>query len=421
MMATFLAFLFAAALVLCANSVSGFAAGLYVPDTALFAFFVLSLFFSALPWVWTLFLTLGSEDNALSDTALRSNLRDRRMYLYSGAVVVASLAGLVLVSQEMIAPLWVFVCSGILIGFILDCLRLAYFRMHYRRTSEGLAEWFLETMNRSVRRRDERLHTIAFEMVFSVIIAYMYKGLPGELRLFCQKIMTGTDLWLGSIARLKMFSLPSEGEASLLDHYTVAEAMTAKRLSWLVKEACELGNPVAFEETVRFTGRLFVAFHNLHPSLGFLLLVSLSQTAQKVEGKIERWDRDLDISIGFSEIIKSLIDRSVDRSVSDKDSILKVLAILETHIRASFQQEKSINPAFLMQPFAEVGQMLGDAKYQALPDREEILAQLRRILTQFAALDAVPGHMEISGAGTDTKSSFHEDLPFTRKPPKEPQ
>ena len=40
MMATFLAFLAAGVLIVCANSVSGFAAGLYVPDTALFLFFV---------------------------------------------------------------------------------------------------------------------------------------------------------------------------------------------------------------------------------------------------------------------------------------------------------------------------------------------------------------------------------------------
>ena len=269
-------------------------------------------------------------------------------------------------------------------------------------------------MKRSVRRRNERLHTMAFEMVFAVIVAYMHKGQPGELRLFCQKIVAGADLWLGSIARLRMFRLPSESEESLLDRYTVAEAMTAKRLSWLAKEACEIGNPVAFEETVRLIGRLFMAFHNFHPSLGFFLLFSLSQTVQNVDGKIARWDRDLEVSMGLSEVVKSLIERSIDRNISDKESILKVLAILETHVRASFLQEKSMNPAFLMQPFAEIGQMLGESRYETLPDRDEVLAQLRRVLAQFAAIENVSGHLEISGAGTDTKSSFHEDLPFTR-------
>jgi hypothetical protein len=422
MLATFLGLLAAIALVVCSNSIPGFAAGLYVPDTALSFFFVVSFFFSALPWVWTLFLTLGSENSAIAASALRSNVHDRRMYLYAGAVIATSFLGLVVVSQELLSPIWVLGCSGIIIGFILDCLRFAYFRLHYRRSAEGIADWFVETMKRAVRRRDERLHTMTFEMVFAVIIAYMHSGQPGELRLFCQKIVAAADLWLGTIARLRIFTLPSEEEESLLDRYSVAEAMTAKRLAWLVKESCEIGSPVAFEETVRLTDRLFMAFHGFHPSLGFLLLVSLSQTIQKTEGKIEREDRDLEVSIGFSEVVKSLIDRSVDRGVSDKDSILKVLAILETYVKAGFRQEKNVNPALLMQPFAEIGQMLGDPRYNALLDREGILAQLRRVLGQFAAIETVSGHLEISGSGTDTKASFREDLPYLggRKKPPEP-
>ena len=423
MMATFLGLVAALALAVCANSISGFAAGLYVPDTALFFFFVVSLFFSALPWVWTLFLTLGSEDNAIAASALRSNVQDRRMYAFAGAVIVASFVGLFVVSQELLSPIWVLACSGVIIGIILDSLRYAYFRLHYRRSAEGIADWFIETMKRAVRKRDERLHTMTFEMVFAVIIAYMHRGQPGELRLFCQRIVGVADLWLGAIARLRMFRLPSEGEASLLDRYSIAEAMTAKRLAWLVNESCEAGNPVAFEEAVRLSGRLFMAFHGFHPSLGFLLLVSLSQAVQKLDGKIEHADRDMEVSVGFSEVVKSLIDRSLDRGVSDKDSILKVLAILETHVKASFHQEKSVNPAFLMQPFAEIGQMLGDPRYSSLPDRDEILAQLRRALSQFAAIENVSGRLEITGAGTDTKASFREDLPFSgaRKKPESPQ
>jgi hypothetical protein len=424
MVATFLGVLSAIALIVCANSISGFAAGLYVPDTALFFFFVVSLFFSALPWVWTLFLTLGSENNAIEACSLRSNIHDRRLYVYAGGVILSSLTGLIVVSQELVTPIWVLGCSGILIGLVLDFLRLAYFRLHYRRSAEGIADWFIETMKRAVRKRDERLHTMTFEMVFAVIIAYMQSSQPGELRLFCQKIVGAADLWLGAIARLRMFRLPSEGEESLLDRYSVAEAMTAKRLSWLVKESGDIGSPMAFEEAVRFTGRLFMAFHNFHPSLGFLLLFSLSQTSQKMEGKLERWDRDLEVSIGFSEVVKSLIDRSLDRGVSDKDSIMKVLSILETHVKVSFRQEKNMNPAFLMQPFAEIGQMLGDSRYNALPDRDEILAQLRKVLAQFAAIENVSGRLEITGAGTDTKASFREDLPFAgerKKPPESAQ
>jgi hypothetical protein len=189
--------------------------------------------------------------------------------------------------------------------------------------------------------------------------------------------------------------------------------MTAKRLAWVIKEACVIGSPTALEESVRLTGKLFLTFHGYHPSLGFLLLVTLSQISQKAEGKIERWEFDVELMSVFSEVIKSLIDKSLERGIPDTASIIKVLAILETHVKESFRREKSVNPAFLMQPFAEIGQMLAAPRYNALKDREEIIAVLRRILAQFAAIENVTGRLEITGEGTDTKASFREDLPFT--------
>jgi hypothetical protein len=44
----------------------------------------------------------------------------------------------------------------------------------------------------------------------------------------------------------------------------------------------------------------------------------------------------------------------------------------------------------------------------------KFLAQIRRVLTQFAKIETFSGHLEITGAGTDTKASFYEGLPFTR-------
>lgn len=395
-------------------------APLTLPNTFFEVFFVVSLFFSSLPWVWTLILSLGAETNPISAKALRSNMQDRLMYLYSCGVIIASFAGIIIMSYQPIPVVWCFGISVILAGIILDLLRLAYFRLQYRRSPEGIADWFVERMKVAVRRHDERLHALSFEMVFTLIAGYIKCGELGGLRIFCQKIVAASDLWLGAMAKLSLFRIPSETEETLLDRYSLAEAMTAKRLAWIIKEACEEGSPTALEEIVRFAGKLFLSFHGYHPLLGFVILVTLSQVNQKVDGKIDRWDRDAEINAVFSEIVKSLIDKVLERRIPDTESIAKVLAILETHVKESFRREKMVNPAFLMQPFAEIGQMLAAPRYEALPDREEIIANLRRILAQFAALETVTGRIEIQGEGTDTASTFHEDLPFTR-PPKMPR
>jgi hypothetical protein len=393
--------------------IPGFESALVLPENLFELFFVVSFVFSSLPWVWTLFLSLGSERYPISSCALQSNMKDKRMYLYSSGTIISSFIGIIILYQPLVPLVWCYSICFILVGVILDLLRMAYFRFQYRRSPDGIGDWLIETMKGAVKSQDERLHTMSFEMVFTLIISYMKNGEIGALRLFCQKIVAASDLWLGSMARLSLFRLPSETEQTLLDRYTLAEAMTAKRLSWVIKEACEIGSSTALEEAVRLTGKLFLTFHGYHPSLGFLLLVTLSQVSQRLDGKIPRWDRDVELMTAFSEVIKSLIDRTLERKVSDTASITKVLAILETHVKESYRREKSVNPAFLMQPFAEIGQMLANPRYNALEDRDEIISTLRRILAQFAALETVTGRLEISGEGTDTKATFHEDLPFT--------
>jgi hypothetical protein len=414
MIATLLGICAALALAVGIRTVPGFEAELLLPEMLFEFFFSSALFFSSLPWVWTLFLTLGAETNPVSASALQSNMKDRRMYLYSTGVIISSFIGIIIVNQPLVPVGWCLGVSIILIGITLDFLRMAYFRLQYRRSPEGIADWLIETMKGAVKRPDEKFHTMSFEAVFTLIIAYLKNGEMGAFRLFCQKIVIASDLWLGSIARVSLFRIPSENEETLLDRYSLAEAMTAKRLAWVIREACDIGGPTALEEAVRLAGRLFLTFHGYHPSLGFLLLVTLSQISQKTQGKIEPWDRDVELMSAFSEVVKALIDKSIERKIPDTASITKVLAILETHVKESFRREKSVNPAFLMQPFAEIGQMLASPYYTALPDRDEIIAVLRRILAQFAALETVTGRLEISGEGTDTKASFHEDLPFTR-------
>ena len=413
MLATLIGAFTAAVLAVCVRFVPGFEAELMFPQTLFEFFFGISLFSSSLPWLWTLFLSLGAETSPLSASALRSNIDDRKMVFYSAGMVLVSLVGIVVISQPLIPMVWCFALAVVCAGIVLDLLRMAYFRLCYRRSPEGIAEWSIETMQTAIRKRDERHHTISFEMVFSLIVAYMKKGEFGALRLFCQKIVSASDLWLGSIARLSLFRIPADNEETLLDRYMLAEAMTAKRLAWVVKEACDTGSTMALEEVVRFVGKLFMAFHAHHESLGFLLLLTLSQVTQKTEGKIEAWDRNVEVLSAFSEVIKALVDRCVDRGISDKASILKVLSILETRVKETFRREKAINPAFLMQPFAEIGQMLANSRYSNFPDRDAIVADLRRILAQFAALEGVTSRLDVGGGDTDTRASFHEDLPFT--------
>jgi hypothetical protein len=156
---------------------------------------------------------------------------------------------------------------------------------------------------------------------------------------------------------------------------------------------------------------MFLAFHNRHESLGQFLLYSLAQSMHRGGTPTEQIERDLEVSATFSEIVKSLIDRSTAKAISDSLTITKVLKTLDTYLKESFRLNKSINPALLMQPFAEIGNMLAAKKYDTLPDRDTILAELKRLLAQFAALETVSTHLE-NLSESDTAASYKEDLPF---------
>jgi hypothetical protein len=413
MLATFFGGCAAIALAVLSSTVPGFSQHAVFPQLVFQLIFSVSLFLSMKPWTWTLPFMIGIERNPVANAAVKSMIYDSRMSVFSAAILLTSFLGLILSSQTMISPLLVFAIDAVLAGIIVDLLRAAFFRMQQRRSPEGIADWLLSSMHHAVKKQNETVLIESFETLFTLLVGYMKHGDFGALRVFSLRIVSATDVLLRAISKLPLFRLPQEAEASLLDRYSVAEALTAKRLIWVVKAACETKNSTALEEIVKLFGKLFLAFHSHHESLGHLLLMTLSQTIQKIESEPGESDRDIEVMMACSEVVKSLIDRSIDRQVSEKESIFQVLSLLETYVKQTFRRDKTINPALLMQPFAEVGNMLADARYLNMPDRDDILSELRRLLSQFSALEMVTTRLDIT-AKTDTSATYHEDLPFTK-------
>jgi hypothetical protein len=414
MLATIITMILALALSLGMCLVPGFETMLVYSKTYFEFFFGGCFVLSLLPWIAMLFLSQGNDAQPIAIAALRSNLADKKIYAYSVSIEVVSLIGMLVVFQSIFSPIWSFVGAVLCGGILLDLFRKSYWRLQFRRTPEGIVEWFIEVMMESAKRGDEEWHTISFEVPFGLMMVYMRNGAYGSLRLFCSRINALSDLWLGSIARLSMYRTPRTFEESLLDRFSSAEVMTSKRIAWVIQESCSLGSLPGLEEITRLAGKLFISFHSHHESLGSLLLLALSQATQKDSGKIRLWDLDREILSTFSEVIKSLIERSMNRKTLETASILNVLSILENTVRGILRSEKSISPVLLMQPFVETSLRLEHDRYRSLRGRDEILVDLRRILAQFSVFEGVTYHpVEGGGEATDTKASFKEDLPFT--------
>ena len=371
--------------------VPGFESAVRFPANYFAAFFFVTFFLSLLPWLGMLFLAQGAEVVAITMAALRSNVSDVRLYVYAGFIQLFSLLGVFACFQTLIPPMWSFAGALICAGISLDLIRGAYCRLQYRRTPEGLGDWFIEVTKKSVQRRDERWYAICFEIPFGMMLTYMKNGAYGSLRLFCNRIVDISYVWLSSMVGLLMFRIPGEMEDVLLDRYAHAELMTAKRIKWLLQEASSLGTIAGFEETSRLAGRLFISFYNCHKSLGMLLLQTVSLSASGDHGKMRAIDQRLEIVSTLADVVRMLINRSIERNESEEATILKVLAMIEDGIKAISLDEKAENLAFLLRPVGEIRHMLSYKKYRVFPGHELVSEAIKRILMQFSVAEGLVG------------------------------
>jgi hypothetical protein len=376
------------------------------------SFFGLVMLGISFPWRYLKSSSSSEKNAALKSVMMRSCQADRALYLYRYLIYIVSFLAILVSSIVGLSSITRFAYAIASVGIVLDCLRGISSRIQLRISPLGLSEYVLGVMNRGEKESDHEKIRDGFESTFSIIFSYLKNGDMASLKIFCTKISGRLDSWIRMSTKLPVSLEELKKEGLVLDRYTIVEAMVAKRFNSILLEALQSTNSLGLETIIWFEGKFVLAFHKKHPSLGYLLLFSLANTLQLSEGKIDRVSRQAEYVTLISEIIKAYIDHSAMTNVSDKISIIKALALLENHLKDIFQLDRKMNPAFLMQPIAEIGQLIADERYVQMPDREDIVAELRRILSQFAILETIRAEMQMSGEGTDTKASYHEDKPF---------
>jgi hypothetical protein len=162
----------------------------------------------------------------------------------------------------------------------------------------------------------------------------------------------------------------------------------SRRLEWAFELALQKKMVPVAEEILGTFGTMSLLFAAHHPSRTHLPLMFVERCTDLATNQ-NMDEIGVRAATVLSELIKKFIIFSMEHHQSMKETIVLTLAHLEANVQKSFQKNKKINPALLMQPFAEIGQMLGQDRFAAFMDREDILATLRRILATFNALDVV--------------------------------
>lgn len=174
---------------------------------------------------------------------------------------------------------------------------------------------------------------------------------------------------------------------SVFDRFNFLCVYICKKLEWIFQALLKAGiDPIA-EEILASFGKLALFCLKQHPSLGqipFSFITKCSQFAFK------RGDQEIVVRgiVTLSEACKMCIEFSKEKGISYKSSIVSIILDIESLVKAQYQQQEA-NVPLLMQPFAEIGEVLGSPEYANILDRDAILKELKRLLAEFQALEVV--------------------------------
>lgn len=294
-------------------------------------------------------------------------------------------------------------------------------RFYVRRSYKYISIPFLlkkieKKLDKSLRDEDETKALNILSVVIEACSLSIMNHRPYVATMMLEAVQRLTEVYVKELARIELLSPPSletEGKPSFLDKVNYLCMYVCERLQWMHENAIRSHmRPTAIEIITTF-GKLSLFFSRQNPDLAALPITFLLKCTHEAQNQ---GDHELVVRSSFAlcETCKAFIQQAQARNESFKGLIIDCISSMEEVAKMMYQHNKGINPALLMQPFAEIGQFLGTERMQKCPDRDEILNELRRSLIQFQSLEIVMGASEeMTQPIQDTSSSFTQDIPFT--------
>ncbi|MDB6081918.1 MAG: hypothetical protein JWO53_1190 [Chlamydiia bacterium] len=361
----------------------------YTVMTVVGALVLFSAFF-ALSFAWMLLQRTEqrsvprAQELFFSDWSIFTHLSTLVIFsLFSYYMVLSSALGVVPQLTRILLIAWILFC-----GIAVDVL-YSYLRRIGRYSNH---QFLLEKMKRNcLKSISEGREGEGFEWLNNVVEVAQKSIQKGSSHIAVSalsQIVAIIEGYSGAVNKSFVSNpLRSEG-VSFLDKVNYLSFYIGKRLEWIYQ--CALDSrmiPIA-DEVIKTLGKISLYFIKSHPPTAYIPLLFIEKCG-KVAVEMNCEEGGFQASAMLSELTKKYIAISKQKQASLHDVILLSLRHIEQIVACAFQKNKEINAALLMQPFAEVGQMLGSPEYQEFPDREEIIQELRRCLTKFNALDLV--------------------------------
>ncbi|MBS0634845.1 MAG: hypothetical protein JSR37_05225 [Verrucomicrobia bacterium] len=249
------------------------------------------------------------------------------------------------------------------------------------------------------------------EVVVDATAKAINKGQTFRASTSLKAIQTLIEGYVRQVAQAGMRNPGQNGGLTFLDKVNSLAIFVSERLLWLFERAIKAGMQPACENIISELGRMSVFFARYNADVAAIPVAFLDKCAA-VAKTHEQTDLLIRIALTLSETTKQLLAYSKEKNESFRDLIMTSLVTLEQNVKTIWRQNREANVVLLMQPFAEIGEFIGSDQMKTFPDRDEVIKQIRRVLTEFQALQVVTKNVETMAphVGEDSASSYQEDM-----------
>lgn len=375
-----------------------------IATLALFQLFILSL------CVLQGMKRLSKVDQKIAPGIFQVAMGDLSFRLYMGAICSISLLHLFLMAVNINYA----AIHLVLFAVSMDLLIIFTQKFFSFSSVDGILLQFERQVERELKRRNPEAALTFCEAICQVGSSAVrdHNGLQGASAL--NTLYTGTEQLIAWAPLAQLFSSKYRigADLPLVERLQVLVIYISQRVLWIMKDALHNNVLPIGEHAISFLGRVSCYLVNKHPEIAHVPMVQLMAAVQELSPK-EIELIEVHLAVTFSEVIKTMLHEARAQKRVLIEPLMHLLRLLGLQMRESYQRKSGQNIALLMQPFAEIAEMLAEPEIAGLNGISQVKEELQRVFMQFSTLEAIQTGTFQPAAQTgfsdaDSSSSFKQ-------------
>lgn len=281
-------------------------------------------------------------------------------------------------------------------------------------SDDGILEVVVHHAERCLKSKDQEGALNGCQQLCQVALSAVQSGLFLPVLAAYRSLLKLFESMLAWAPLVMLFSSKEGGafELSLIERLQIVIVYVLKKISSIIHLACLKGQIESVEEGIAIVAKMSCLLSQKHPELTSLPFTQLVQTFEQLS--IRNASVDAHVGLAISETIKSILLDIHDTKAIPQQPLIQLIRILESHMKRVMERSPTISMALVLQPFAEIGQLLAASPLLRSGELEPVRQELQRLFAQFVTLESLQTTPAGVGATGDSTASFSQDMPFVK-------